>query len=492
MQTVAIGIDLGTSGLKAIAITAEGQTVAEAYASYPLLTPRPGWTEQNPTDWVEATASVLVELVQKLGQGGWEPVSIGLSGQMHGATFLDRHGEVVRPAPLWNDQRTASACAEIEATVPRRDLIQRTGNPAVTGFQLPKLVWLRQAEPEHYARTAHVLLPKDYLAYVLTGQMATEPSDASGIGVLHLESQNWDTDILQALQLNLTLFPQVIPSHGVVGSLKAEWAQATGLPRGLPVVAGAGDNAGAAIGLGLSNARPGLGSVSLGTSGVIFIPIQQPTPDPQGRIHLFCHADGGYHLLGVTLAAAGSLQWYRDKLAPGMGFEDLMLEAQSIAPGSDGVVFMPYLAGERSPYLDPDLRGAWLGLSLAHGRGHLTRALLEGVAFSLRDVLEVMHPLTKINKLLAIGGGARSDFWLSIVGSALALPLARTTIEEGPARGAAILALVGAGLYPNVAEAVRATAPEDFEVGIVALDTKPLQERYRKGLRAVQGFKVGG
>jgi xylulokinase len=484
-------MDLGTSGLKAIGVTAEGQTVAEASVSYPLLTPRPGWTEQNPSDWVEAAHRVLGGLAQKLRQGTWEPVAIGLSGQMHGATFLDKQGEVVRPAPLWNDQRTAQACAEIEATVPRRDLIQRTGNPAVTGFQLPKLVWLRQAEPDHYARTAHLLLPKDYLAYALTGQMATEPSDASGTGILNLGSQDWDTEIVQALQLNPALFPQVIPSHGVVGALKAEWAQATGLPQGLPVVAGAGDNAGAAIGLGLSSARPGLGSLSLGTSGVIFMPTQQPTPDPEGRIHLFCHADGGYHFLGVTLAAAGSLQWYRDKLAPGVGFEKLMQEAESIAPGSDGVVFMPYLAGERSPHLDPDLRGAWLGLSLAHGRGHLTRALLEGVALSLRDVLEVMKPLVRMDKLLATGGGARSDFWLSVVGGTLALPLARTAIEEGPARGAAILGLVGAGLYANVAEAIRATAPPDFEVGIATLNTDPLQERYRKGLRAVQGFKPG-
>lgn len=488
MKPVGIGVDLGTSGLKAIAITADGQTVAEASATYPLLTPQPGWTEQNPSDWVEAARHALKELVKKLQQGNWEPVAIGLSGQMHGATFLDKQGQVVRPAPLWNDQRTAQACAEIEAAMPRQDLIQRTGNPAVTGFQLPKLVWLRHAEPEHYARTSHMLLPKDYLAYVLTGQMATEPSDASGIGALNLGSQAWDIEIIQALGLNPALFPPVIPSHGVVGSLKAEWAQALGLPK-LPVVAGAGDNAGAAIGLGLSSARPGRGSVSLGTSGVIFMPTQEPTPDPEGRIHLFCHADGGYHFLGVTLAAAGSLQWYRDKLAPGVSFEELMQEAQSVPPGSDGVVFMPFLAGERSPYLDPDLRGAWLGLSLAHGRGHLTRALLEGVAFSLRDVLEVMQPLVRIDKLLAIGGGARSDFWLSIVGSTLALPLARTAIEEGPARGAAILGLVGAGLYASVAEAISATAPQDFEVGIAAINTEPSQARYRRGLQAVQGFK---
>ncbi len=489
MRMVGIGIDLGTSGLKALALTPQGQRVAEASASYPLLTPKPGWTEQNPADWLEAARQALSQLAQQLQQQGFTPVSIGLSGQMHGAVFLDSEGQVVRPAPLWNDQRTAQACAEIEARIPRAELIQRTGNPAVTGFQLPKLVWLRRAEPEAFARTALVLLPKDYLAYALTGQRATEPSDASGVGALHLQTQRWDTDLLEALGLSPDLFPPILPSHGVVGHLRADWAQATGLPPGLPVVAGAGDNAAAAIGLGISSNRPGLGSVSLGTSGVIFLPTLAPAPDPQGRIHLFCHADGGYHYLGVTLAAAGSLQWYRDKLFPGVSFDELMEEAQQAPPGSEGLVFMPYLAGERSPYLDPELRGAWLGLSLAHGRGHLTRALLEGVALSLRDVLEVMRPLVVTEQLLAIGGGARSDFWLSILGSVLEVLLARTSIEEGPARGAAILGLAGAGIYPSLAEAIGATAPKAEQIGLEIANTEPLRETYRRGLKAVLSFK---
>jgi xylulokinase len=275
----------------------------------------------------------------------------------------------------------------------------------------------------------------------------------------------------------------------VSGTLRADWAKATGLPEGLPVVAGAGDNAGAAIGLGLSQTRPGLGSMSLGTSGVLFAPLSAPTPEPEGRIHLFCHADGGYHLLGVTLAAAGSLQWYRDKLAPGVPFDELMREAGAAPVGSDGLVFMPYLAGERSPYLDPDLRGSWLGLSLAHGRGHLTRALLEGVALSLRDVLEVMRPLVKVEKLLAIGGGSRSDLWLSIAASALRLPLARTEIEEGPARGAAVLGLVGAGVYGSVAEALEATAPRQTPLHLEALEMEAVYARYKRGFTAVSGFK---
>ncbi|MCL6527480.1 MAG: xylulokinase [Thermaceae bacterium] len=488
MNPVSIGLDLGTSGLKVIAVTAQGERVAEASANYPLLTPKPGWTEQNPQDWVEATRKALSELALAL-RGRYEPVALGLSGQMHGATFLDAQGQVIRPAPLWNDQRTGEACTEIERAIPRGELIQRTGNPAVTGFQLPKLVWLRRAEPENFARVAQVLLPKDYLGFALTGHMTTEPSDASGVGALNLAARAWDHDILSALDLRAGMFPEVLPSHAVSGRLSPEWAKATGLPEGLPVVAGAGDNAGAAIGLGLSQTRPGLGSLSLGTSGVLFVPLETPTPEPEGRIHLFCHADGGYHLLGVTLAAAGSLQWYRDKLAPGVPFDELMGEAEAVSVGSDGLVFMPYLAGERSPYLDPDLRGSWLGLSLAHGRGHLTRSLLEGVALSLRDVLEVMRPLVRLERLLAIGGGARSELWLSIVASALRLPLARTEIEEGPARGAAVLGLVGAGVYASVAEALEATAPQQTELQHHRLEMEAVYARYKQGFAAVTLFK---
>jgi xylulokinase len=488
---VSIGIDLGTSGLKAIALTPDGRGVAEASASYALLTPQPGWTEQHPSDWVGAAREVLKTLSSELREKGFEVVSIGLSGQMHGAVFLDANGNVIRPAPLWNDQRTGAACLEIERAVPRAELIQRTGNPAVTGFQLPKLVWLRASEPENFARVRHVLLPKDYLGYAMTGHLATEPSDASGIGALNLKSRDWDTDILGALKLEKSLFPTVIPSHGAVGTLSGDWVRETGLPDGVPVIAGAGDNAGAAIGLGLSSARMGVGSVSLGTSGVIFVPLESPTPDPEGRIHLFCHADGGYHLLGVTLAAAGSLQWFRDHLAPDVAFDDLMAEAQAVPSGSEGVSFMPYLAGERSPWLDPALRGAWLGLSLAHTRGHMTRAILEGVAFSLRDTLDVMRPLAPLTKALAIGGGSRSLLWLSIVGNALGVQFEKPSLEEGPARGAAILGLVGAGVFPSVPDAINATIPTSEPIQIArdsALETA--YARFKSGFAAVQHVKA--
>ncbi len=487
MQKVSIGIDLGTSGIKALAISSSGEAIAEASASYPLLTPQPGWTEQHPADWVAAARAVLTEITAKLA--GYEIVGLSTAGQMHGAVFLDANLEVLRPAPLWNDQRTAQACAEIERAIPRAELIRRTGNPAVTGFQLPKLVWLRAAEPENFAKTRHVLLPKDYLTLQLTGELVTEPSDASGTGCLNLETQNWDLEILKALDLPPSLFPSVVPSSFVAGALNSIWAQATGLRTGLPVIAGAGDNAGAAIGLGLSSARPGVGSVSLGTSGVIFLPLEKPTVDPEGRVHLFCHADGGYHFLGVTLAAAGSLQWFKDSLATDTSFDTLMTEAASVPAGSEGLLFLPYLAGERSPHLDPNVRGAWIGLSLAHHRPHLVRALLEGVAFSLADTLEVMRPLAPLEKLLSIGGGSKSDLWLSIVGSILGVKLERPDFEEGPARGAAVLALVGAGVYPNVAAALEATAPKsvDFPTTSDAAYQKSL-ERYRAAYPAIKAI----
>ncbi len=407
-----MGLDLGTSGVKVVALGASGAVVAHSLRRYPLLTPQPGWTEQRPDDWSAAALSALQDVAGQLQSAGHRALALGLSGQMHGAVFLGAHGQPLRPAPLWNDQRTGAAVAEIEAHIPRAELIARTGNRAVTGFQLPKLVWLRRAEPEQFARTRHVLLPKDYLGYVLTGELSTEPSDASGVGALNLAGRQWDGEVLGALDLPRSLFPELAASWDVVGRLKAGAAQQTGLPAGLPVVAGGGDNAAAAIALGLSSARPEVGSLSLGTSGVLFAPLTSPTPDPEGRVHLFAHADGGYNLLGVTLSAAGALQWLRDKLAPETEFATLLSEAEGVPSGANGVTFLPYLAGERSPYMNPDLRGSWTGLSLAHGRPHLTRALLEGTAFALADTYAVMRPLSALRTLRATGGGARSSFWL--------------------------------------------------------------------------------
>ncbi|MEO0986537.1 MAG: xylulokinase [Cyanobacteria bacterium J06639_14] len=452
MADVVIGLDLGTGGVRAIAVNLQGQVVAQTTQTYPLFTPQPGWTEQHPADWVVASLNALTEVAGQID--GQNVLTLGLSGQMHGMVPLDEVGEVIRPAILWNDQRTGKAVEEIEAAVPRQELIQHTGNPAITGFQLPKLVWLRQEEPQAYEQVRQILLPKDYLGYVLTGEAVTEPSDASGIGCLNLASHQWDTEILDALNLSAGLFPKVVESTAISGRLKPELAERTGLPSKLPVVAGGGDNAAAAIGLGISDRNLGRGSLSIGTSGVIFAPCDQPTPDPEGRVHLFCHADGGYILVGVTLAAGGALRWYRDTFAPETSFANLMTLAEKSPPGARGVMFLPHLTGERSPFMDPDTRGAWVNLSLAHTQADLIRAVLEGVAFSLRAALEVIQGIAPVNQLLATGGGVRSPLWLHILADVLQTELIAPKAEEGAAYGAAILAMVGVGVYPTLTAAL--------------------------------------
>ena len=461
MTDIVVGLDLGTGGVRAIAIDLQGQIIAQATRSYPLLTPQPGWTEQNSSDWVEASLDALFDVTQQLD--GYRAIALGLSGQMHGMVPLDAQGKAIRPAILWNDQRTGKAVVEIEAAIPRHELIQRTGNPAITGFQLSKLLWLRTEEPQAYTRLWRILLPKDYLGYVLTGEPFTEPSDASGVGCLNLANRQWDTDILHALDINPALLPPVIESTAITGRLKSEIAARVGLPVGLPVVAGGGDNAAAAIGLGISSSNLNRGSLSIGTSGVIFAPCNRPIPDPEGRVHLFCHVDGGYHILGVTLAAGGSLRWYRDTFAPHISYTDLMDMAERSQPGARGVLFLPHLAGERSPHLDPDTRGAFVNLSLAHTQADITRAVLEGVAFSLRSALEVISAIAPIEQLLATGGGARSHIWLQILADVLQTKLIAPKAEEGAAYGAAILAMVGIGVYPNLETALK-ILPQDSNV----------------------------
>jgi xylulokinase len=444
---IALGLDLGTSGVRVVAIDSQGYLVAQTHQSYPLYTPQPGWTEQRPHEWVKASITALKAIALNLQNV--EIAALGLSGQMHGMVTLDSSGTVVYPAILWNDQRTGAAVAEIESKIPRNELIQRTGNRAVTGFQLPKLLWLRNQEPEAFARTTSVLLPKDYLGFIFTGKASTEPADASGVGCLNLGDRQWDHDILSALNLSSSLFPPVIQSTDRVGYLTREMAEQTTLPIGLPIIAGGGDNAAAAIGLGILSTRPTRGSLSLGTSGVILAPVPQPTPDPEGRVHLFCHVDGGYHLLGVTLSAAGSIRWCQDTIAPEMTVEQLSDLAATAPVGSDGLIFLPHLSGERSPYLDPTARGGWIGLSLAHQRSHLIRAVLEGVTFSLKAAFEVMQPLVTLDELVITGGGAKSPVWRQIVADVLQTQLGCPDVEEGAAYGAALIAWVGIGLYRN-------------------------------------------
>jgi xylulokinase len=458
-----IGLDVGTSGVKAVLIAEDGAVVASAVADYPLLTPRPGWTEQEPDAWWQASCDVLRRLAR---QASGPIEAIGLTGQMHGAVFLDGDGGVIRPAILWNDQRTAAECAEIERSVGADRLRRIAGNPALTGFQAPKVLWLRNNEPEAYARVRSLLLPKDFIRFRLSGGRATDASDAAGTLLLDLARRDWSDEILAALDIPADWLPRVHEGPEVTGQLSAEGAAATGLSAGLPVIAGGGDNAAAAVGCGV--VRAGTGFVSLGTSGVVFVPSDMLQIDPSGALHAFCHAvPGQYHLMGVILSAGGSLRWYRDVIAAEQAaaaqargadpYDELLAPAAAIAPGADGLYFLPYLAGERTPHMDPFARGGWIGLTLAHDRRHLVRALLEGVSFALKDCLVLMERLgVSPDVLYAVGGGARNALWRSMLASVLGVPLQRLQVEEGPALGAALLAAVGAGVHPDVAAAVEA------------------------------------
>ncbi len=449
-----LGLDVGTTGARAIAIDSDGRVVASASADYPMATPHPGWTEQDPEDWWRASAKVLADVASRIPDA---PVALGLSGQMHGSVFLDDHDRVIRPALLWNDQRTAAQCGEITRAVGAERLIEITGNPAITGFQAPKILWLRDEEPRNYERVRHVLLPKDYIRLRLTGERATDVSDASGTLLLDLRRRAWSDEVLGKLGLDRAWFPSLHEGPDLAGHVTATDA---GLPAGLPVAAGGGDNAAAAVGTGV--VREGVLSCSIGTSGVLFAHTDHPRIEPHGRLHAFCHAvPGAYHLMGVTLAAGGSLRWWRDILGHDVAYDDLVASAANVPPGAEGLLFLPYLSGDRSPHLDPDARGAFFGLSLRHTRGHLTRAVMEGVAFSLKDCLDLMKGLgVPAGEIRVTGGGARSELWRSVLADVFDHPIRRTTIEEGPAFGAALLAGVTAGVYRNVDEAASHIALE--------------------------------
>jgi xylulokinase len=434
-----VGLDVGTTGVKAVALSDEGELLARAEHGYALSTPRPGWAEQDPEDWWRAAQAALAELAV-------EPAAIGLSGQMHGLVALDAHDRVLRPAILWNDQRTALECREIEERVGKERLLELTGNPALTGFTAPKLLWLRRHEPETYARIRHVLLPKDYVRLRLTGDHAIDVADASGTLLFDVGGRRWSDAMLAALELPHEWLPRALESPEVTG----ETADGT------PVAAGAGDQAASALGVGVLD--PGTTAVTIGTSGVVFAPLPKFAPEPQGRLHVFCHAvPGRWHAMGVMLAAAGSLQWFRDTFAPSEPFEKLVAEAEAVEPGAGGVIFLPYLSGERTPHADPDARAAFVGLAASHGRGVLVRAVLEGVAYGLRDSLELLAGLgERPSSARVSGGAARSTLWLRIVASVLGIPLERPAVEEGAAFGAALLAGVSGGAYASVGEAVDA------------------------------------
>jgi xylulokinase len=439
-MTVLVGLDVGTTGVKALTVSPEGEVLARAEEAYPLSTPQRDWAEQDPEDWWRAAESALEGLAVA------DLAGIGLTGQMHGLVVLDEAERILRPAILWNDQRTGAECAEIEERLGLRRLVGLTGNRALPGFTAPKLLWLRRHEPEVYERIAHVLLPKDYVRLRLTGERAIDATDASGTLLFDVAGRRWSDDILAALEIPPEWLPRVVESSEVAGHTSD----------GVPVAAGAGDQAAGALGVGVDRAGPL--SVVLGTSGVVFAALEAFAADPDGRLHSFCHAvPGAWHAMGVMLSAAGSLRWLRDAAAPGKSFETLTGEAEPWPPGAEGLVFLPYLAGERTPHADPNARGAFVGLSLRHDRGALVRAVLEGVAFGLRDSLELLKELGVEPRVGRVsGGGARSDLWLRIVASVLGVPLERAVAEEGAAYGAALLGGVAAGVFADVHEAVAA------------------------------------
>ncbi len=440
----AVGLDVGTSGVKGLALDDEGNVLAAAEAGYPLSTPRAGWAEQDPEDWWRAAEAVLGQLRAAAGP----PQGIGLSGQMHGLVALDAQDRVLRPAIIWNDQRTAAECREIEETVGLARLTALTGNRALTSFTAPKLLWLRHHEPDVFARIARIALPKDYVRLRLCGEHATDVADASGTLLLDVAERRWSEEMLDALAFDAAWLPRVLESSQVSGATA----------EGVPVAAGAGDQAAGALGVGVVDANPPAAvSVVLGTSGVVFAALERYAADPQVRVQTFCHAiPGTWHAMGVMLSAAGSLRWLQSIL--GAGYDVLTAEASAWAPGTEGLTFLPYLAGERTPHDDPDARGSYTGLGLRHDRGALVRALLEGVAFGLRDSLDLISALGRRPALGRVsGGGARSEEWLRIVASVLELPLERVAVEDAAAFGAALLGGVAGGVWPDVPSAVSAT-----------------------------------
>ena len=457
-MTYLLGIDVSTTGVKALLVAADGQVVGSANTEQPLYTPQPLWSEQDPADWWNGAVNSVRQVLAQTGVDGSQVAAVGLTGQMHGLTLLDRQGQVLRPAILWNDGRTAEQCDEIRARLGKERLVAITGNDALTGFTAPKILWVRQHEPQVYARVAHILLPKDYVRYRLTGGFAVDCADGAGMILMDIKKRAWSGEVLDALQIPADWLPQVFEGPQVTGVISAEAAQLTGLKAGTPVVGGGGDQAAGAVGVGA--VQPGVVSLALGTSGVVFASTPSPFIEPQGRLHAFCHAvPGRWHLMGVMLSAAGSLRWYRDTFHPVQDYDSLLAPAAAIPAGCEGLLFLPYLTGERTPHPDPLARGAFAGLTIRHNQAHLVRAVLEGVAFGLRDSFELMKQAgqKEIRQVRVSGGGARSPLWRQILADVLGAELVTVNTTEGAAYGSALLAGVGAGLWPDVDAACQAT-----------------------------------
>lgn len=452
-----VGVDVATTGARAVVMGEDGGVRGTGSAEYPLAIPRPGWAEQDPEAWWAGAAESLRAALRQADARRAEVAAVGLTGQMHSLVLLDEDGRVLRPAILWNDQRAAGQCEEITRRVGYRRLLAITCNPALPGFTAPKILWVRRHEPEIYSRTAAVLLPKDYIRFRLAGVRATEVSDASGTGLLDVPHRAWSEEIRRLLEIPPGWLPACAESPVLTAEVSRAGEDATGLAAGTPVAGGAGDQAAQAVGTGI--VRPGPVSVTIGTSGVVFASQSEPAMDPEARTHTFCHAvPGTWHAMGVMLSAGGALRWLRDAVAPGASYDALAAEAAAAPPGAGRLVFLPYLSGERTPYPDPLARGAFVGLSLSHGRGHLVRAVMEGVAFGLRDSFEILRAMgIRPAQVRCSGGGARSALWRQILADVLGAEVVTMNLSEGAAYGAALVAGVGAGVFPSVEEACDAT-----------------------------------
>jgi xylulokinase len=469
-----LGIDIGTTGTRSLVINEDGSIIGSAVKEYPLYTPKPGWAEQEPEDWYDATIQTIKEVLEKNEIKGSDIKAIGLSGQMHGSVFLDKNNEVIRPAILWCDQRTEPQCQEIYNIFGYENFIKLSYNKALPGFTSPKILWLRENESENYKKVYKILLPKDYVRFMISGVYATEVSDAAGMLLMDIKNRVWSNEILNGLEIDKNFLAELYESYEISSRVNEKTAKLTGLLAGTPIAGGGGDNAAGNVGSGII--RQGIISDSIGTSGVVFAHSDSPVYDPEGRLHSFCHAvPGKWHLMGVTLSAAGSQKWYYDTFGPSKSimqerpdlkkYKLLDAQAEKVSAGSNGLIFLPYLSGERSPHGDAYARGVFFGISYVHGQDHFVRSIMEGVAFSQLDCLNLMRSLgINSDKIVLIGGGSRSKIWREIICDIFETPLITLKNEEGPAFGAALLGGVGCGLYKSVEEAVEKTVRQADEI----------------------------
>jgi xylulokinase len=492
MTTKLLGIDVGTGGTRAVLLDDAGRVLGAAMAEHAeMASPQLGWAEQDPRDWWRAARAAIKECLAQTNTNAGEIAAIGLSGQMHGLVMLDGAGEVVRAALIWCDQRTEEECRAITERVGAKRLIDLVANPALTGFTLPKIWWVRAHEPENWSRVRSVMLPKDYVRFQLTGARATDVADASGTLMFDVVNRRWSAEMLQASDLRAEILPEVFESPEITGRISQRGAAASGLKEGTPVVAGGGDQAAGAVGMGI--VEPGNVSATIGTSGVVFAATSSPVVEPKGRIHTFCHAvPGRWHVMGVTQGAGLSLRWFRDQFGGGASYDALMKEASTVPPGAGGLLWAPYLMGERTPHLDPNARGALVGITAQHTRAHVIRAVLEGVAFSLRDTFTIFRELgVPVKSIRLGGGGARSPFWQQIQADIYGIPVDLIEAEEGAAYGAALLAGVGADVWRSVDAGCKSAVHVRKRVDPIGENVDLMSRRYeeyRKLYPALRGI----